>query len=115
MAEIPTRAGPTALQTTTTTIKTAGGASTWVIIRSVLATNVDTVDRTVTVGIGTSNTDAAAKQIASAVTVKAHEVLELLPGGFEVLAGSATTPDLLYALCSANNSVNLTLGMVEGS
>lgn len=113
MAEIPTRAGPTALATTTTTIKTAGAASTWVIVRSILATNVDTVARTVTVGIGTANTDTAAKRIANAVSILPGETLELLPSGYQVLTGGAT-PDLLYALCSAASAVNLTLGMVEG-
>lgn len=114
MAELPTRAGPTALTTSSATIKTAGGAGTWIIVRSIVATNVDTVERTVTVGVGTSNTDTDAKQIARGVPVPAGDAVQLLPNGFMVLAGHASTPDLIYALCSANDKVNLTVSMVEG-
>ncbi len=114
MAELPTRAGPTALQTTTTTIVTAGGAGTYKIVRSILASNVDTVSRTVTVGVGTSNTDTAAKRIHNAVTVLPGETLELDVARFLPLLGHASTPDLIYALCSSNDKINLTIGVVDG-
>lgn len=114
MAETPTRSGPTALGTSTATIKTAGGAATWVLVRSIVVTNVHSAALTVTVGVGTSNTDTAAKRIASALPLAVGETVELLAPGFLPLLGHATTPDLLYALCSVANGVTLTLGHVEG-
>lgn len=114
MSEVPTRPGPTALGTSTATIKTAGAANSWVIVRKILVTNVHTADVTVTVGVGTSNTDTAAKRIASAVTVPVNQTLDLLEDGFLPLSGHASTPDLLYALCSVASGANITLGCIEG-
>lgn len=114
MAETPTRAGPTALTTTTTTIKTADAASTWVIVRSIVIVNVHTAAITVTLGVGTTNTDTAAKRLVSAMSLNVGETLEVLAPGFLPLLGHATTPDLLYALCSVADGATITLGCVEG-
>ncbi|MGI9016102.1 MAG: hypothetical protein ACR2HR_03185 [Euzebya sp.] len=113
MAEIPTRSGPTALAATTTTIKTAGAADTWVILRSILVTNTHTASVKVTVGVGTTNTDAAAKRLVSQMPLGVGETLEVLAPGFVPLAGGAT-PDLLYALCDVAAGATITLGTVEG-
>jgi len=113
MAELPTRAGPTTLTVATQTIKTAGAASTWIILRSLLVTNVGAASATVTAGIGTSNTDAVAKHIATAIPVLPGQVVDLIAPGFVVLTGGAT-PDLLYALASAGATLNITASQVEG-
>lgn len=112
MAELPTRAGPIALTTASQTIKTAGAASTWIILRSILVTNTGATSATVTAGIGTVNTDAVAKHIATAIPVAPGQVVDLISPGFVVLAGGAT-PDLLYALASAAG-LNITASQMEG-
>ena len=114
MAEVPTRSGPTQLAATTTTIKTAGGAGTWVVLRSVLLCNTHTSVVTVNLGIGTANTDTAAKRITSALALNAGETVEVLAPGFIPLLGHASTPDLLYGLASVASVVTVTLGCVEG-
>jgi hypothetical protein len=111
MAELPTRAGPTLLGTATATIATAGAASTWRIVRSILVANVTAAAVTVTVGVGTANADDAAKRILNAVSVPAGDTLEW--AGFLPLLGGAT-PDLLYALCSVASGVTITVGLVDG-
>lgn len=112
MAELPTRAGPTQLSTATATIATAGAAATYRILRYLIVANTTGAAVTVTVGIGTSNADTAAKEILSAVTVPANDVVEW--SGFLPLLGSGSTPDLLYALASANTSLTITAGLVDG-
>lgn len=112
MAEVPNRAGPTLITTTSTTIYTAGAASTWAILRSILMTNVTAFPVTVTVGIGTTNTDAASKRIVDTMTILADETVPI--SVFVPLAGSATTPDLVYAFTSVANAMTITLGLVTG-
>ncbi len=84
------------------------------IVRSILIVNVHTAAITVTVGVGTANTDTAAKRIVSAMPLGIGETLEVLAPGFLPLLGHATTPDLLYALCSVASGATITLGQVEG-
>lgn len=112
MAEVPTRAGPTLVGTSPVTIYTAGAAGTWTIMRSIVLANVTANTITATVGIGTTNTDTAAKQIVPSVTVLANEVMTL--DVFIPLAGHASTPDLVYADSNAASSLTVTLGLVTG-
>jgi hypothetical protein len=113
MAETPKRAGPTALATSTATIYTAPStSSTWAIVRQISVTNEGTAAATVTVGVGTSNTDSAGKRWPfKGSTVNPGEVLEW--SGYMPLIGGAS-PDLLYALASAGTTLNITVGVVEG-
>lgn len=115
MAESPKRAGPTLLTTanTTQTIYTAGGASTWGILRDITVANETTGLVSFSIGIGTSNTDAAGKRIVKSVTLQAGDP-PFSWGGFIPLLGHATTPDLVYALCDTANGASVTLGIVEG-
>lgn len=112
MPEAPARSGPTQITTTTTTIVTAGGANTWKLLRHIIIENEGTSAITATVGIGTSNTDAAGKRIFKNVPIGAGDSLTW--DGFLPLMGHASTPDLLYALCSASNGATITVGMVTG-
>jgi hypothetical protein len=112
MAETPDKAGPTQLTTASQTIVTAGGASTWTLIRKLVLTNVTTAPINVTVGIGTSNTDTTAKRILSQVTVQPGQAL--IEDGFAVLEGHASTPDLLYAFCDTATACNIYLALVTG-
>lgn len=102
MAETPARSGPTALTTSSQTIVTAGGASTWTLLRKLVIANTGSVPVNVTVGIGTSNTDAAAKRLLNGIVVQPGE--SLIEDGFAVLLGNASTPDLLYALITPSTS-----------
>ena len=112
MAEALTRVLPTLLGTSSSTIYTAGGASTYSIIRRLVIANVLSTPVNVTVGIGTSNTDTAAKRILSGVTIQPGQTL--IEDGFTVLLGHASTPDLLYALCSDANGASIYLAVVTG-
>lgn len=114
MAELPNGAGPTLLTTASTsqTIYTAGGASTWAILRTIhVACEHDTSCK-ITVGKGTSNTDAAGKRFVRAAQLLAGETWEW--SGFLYLAGHASTPDLIYALTDQTNGATITLGVVTG-
>ncbi|MEJ7783415.1 MAG: hypothetical protein WKF96_01340 [Solirubrobacteraceae bacterium] len=114
MAEVPKRAGPTALGVASATIYTApADAAKWAIVRQVTITNEGAAAATVTLGIGTANTDAAGKRwLFKGTNCNPGESLDWT--GFEPLAGHATTPDLLYALASAAATLTITVGLVEG-
>jgi hypothetical protein len=116
MAESPTRAGPTLISAAATsqTIKTAGIADTWAIVRSILVANVHTASVKVTIGIGTSNTDSAGKRILSETDIGVGDTLEVLAPGFLPLLGHGSTPDLLYAVCDTAGGATVTLGLIEG-
>lgn len=120
MAETPNRVLPVPLTTSTQTIYTAGGAGTWTVIRQIRVVCVDAVQVTVHYGIGTSNTDTAAKRIGDNVVVLSGKPY-IDSGGDDgpiVLKGHATTPDLLYALIAAgggdNNDANIYVSVIEG-
>ena len=66
--------GPIQLGTSTTTICTAGAGITEVI-KQIIITNTDTVDRTVTLAIGSAAT--AANRILSALPIGANDVIIL--------------------------------------
>ena len=116
MAETPDKAGPTVLTTSSQTIVTAGGASTWTLIRKLIVCNTTDAPVNVTIGIGTSNTDTDAKHIFDNVTVQPG--VPLIEDGFAVLEGHASTPDLLYALMPSSSSpagaLNIYLALVTG-
>lgn len=114
MAEAPKRVLPIALGTSTATILTAGAASTWQIVRSIIIANIHTAAVTVNVGVATTNTDTDTTRIASAVSVGVGEVVELVAPGMVVLQGHASTPDILHALCSVANKATITVSYVEG-
>jgi hypothetical protein len=64
--------GPTQLGTTTTTICTAAAGRTEVI-KQIIICNTDTVDRTVTLAIGSAAT--AANRIMSALPIGANDIM----------------------------------------
>jgi hypothetical protein len=66
--------GPTQLGTSTTTICTAGTGITEVI-KQIIICNTDTVDRTVTLAVGSAAT--AANRILSALPIGANDVIIL--------------------------------------
>jgi dihydrodipicolinate synthase/N-acetylneuraminate lyase len=106
VAETPTRAGGTLLTTSSQTLYT--NATTWTILRHVVATNETAAQVTVTVGVGANNTDSAAKHILTAVPVQPGESLTF--STFVPLSGT----EVVYALCSAANGSTVTLGLVTG-
>lgn len=114
MAESPLRAGPTLLTVAATsqTILTAGAASTWFIVREIVVVNETAAAVAVTIGVGTTNTDAAGKRILKSQTIQPNDIWTW--GGFIPLAGHASTPDLLYALTDTTNGATVTVGYVSG-
>jgi hypothetical protein len=114
VAETPKRAGPTLLVTAATsqTIYTApAGGSTWALLREIMVVNETAAAVKFSLGIGTSNADAAGKRIAKDVSLAVGGQWSW--GGFMVLYGGGT-PDLLYAICDTNNGATVTVGLVEG-
>lgn len=117
MAESPGRALPTllAVANTSYTVLTAGGAGTWVLLRTLLIANELDAPIRVTVGLGTSNTDAAGKRIGRQFTLLPNEFVDVLDDvGFLVLLGHATTPDLVYAVGDQANCASVTPAYVSG-
>ncbi len=114
MAEVPKRPGPTLLTTalTSQTIYTAPGTGTWGILREITIVNETTSPVSVTVGIGTSNTDAAGKRIVKSAIVQPGTDPFSWGGFLPIIGGS--TPDLVYAVCDTANGATVTLGVVEG-
>jgi hypothetical protein len=115
MAETPVSAGPTVLTTSSQTIVTAGAGGTWTLLRKMIVTNTTDAPVNVTIGIGTSNTDTAAKRIFHNVTVQPGA--PLIEDGFAVLDGGAS-PELLYALMPSASSpvggLNIYVATVTG-
>jgi hypothetical protein len=91
--------GPTQLGTTTTTICTAAAGYTEVI-KQIIICNTDTVDRTVTLAIGTAAT--AANRIMSALPIGANDIMV-----FDTALVLAAT-ETLQGLADAANVVNVT-------
>ena len=115
MAEVPVSTGPIVLTTSSQTIVTAGALNTWTLIRKLIISNTTDQPVNVTWGVGTTNTDTAAKQIYPNVTV--HPGVPLVEDNI-VLEGHGTTPELLYALMPASGSpagaLNIYVASVTG-
>jgi hypothetical protein len=92
--------GPTQLGTTTTTICTAGSGITEVI-KQIIICNTDTVDRTVTLAIGSAAT--AANRILSALPIGANDVI-ILDTALVLL-----TTETLQGLSDTASKVNVTV------
>ena len=92
--------GPTQLGTSTTTICTAGSGITEVI-KQIIICNTDTVDRTVTLAIGSAAT--AANRIVSALPIGANDVI-ILDTALVLL-----TTETLQGLSDTADKVNVTV------
>jgi len=92
--------GPVQLGTSTTTICTAGTGITEVI-KQIIITNTDTVDRTVTLAIGSAAT--AANRILSALPIGANDVI-ILDTALVLL-----TTETLQGLSDTASKVNVTV------
>lgn len=92
--------GPIQLGTSTTTICTAGAGITEVI-KQIIITNTDTVDRTVTLAIGSAAT--AANRILSALPIGANDVI-ILDTALVLL-----TTETLQGLSDTADKVNVTV------
>jgi hypothetical protein len=117
MAEAAVRAGPTLLTTahTTQTIWTAGALGTYGILRTILVCHEGPVGASAinfTIGIGTTNADAAGKRIVNKATIHHGQVWS--ENFWIPLFGHATIPDLVYALCDTAAGVSITLAMITG-
>ena len=91
--------GPLALGTSTTTICTAA-AGTTEVIKQLIITNTDTVDRTVTIAIGSAATASA--RLMSALPIGANDMMV-----FDTALVLAPT-ETLQGLADAANVVNVT-------
>jgi uncharacterized Ntn-hydrolase superfamily protein len=84
--------GPTQLGTSTTTIVTAASGHTYVVKQIIIA-NTDTVDRTVTLAVGSAAT--AANRIMSALPIGANDLIvwdtALVLAATETLQGLSDT------------------------
>ena len=92
--------GPIQLGTTTTTICTSGSGITEVL-KQIIITNTDTVDRTVTLAIG--NAAVAANRILSALPIGANDVI-VLDTALVLL-----TTETLQGLSDTADKVNVTV------
>lgn len=113
MAQTPDRAGPTLITAAATsqTIYTApSGGTNWAILRTILVASEVTDPVTFTIGVGTSNVDAAGKRLTYNTDLTQGQTWEW--SGYLPLLGGG--PDLVYALCSVAGGVTVTVGVVEG-
>lgn len=92
--------GPTQLGTSTTTIATVA-SSRVEVIKQIIITNTDTVDRTFTLAIGSAAT--AANRIISALPIGANDIMV-----FDT-ALVLTAAETLQGLADAANVVNVTV------
>jgi len=92
--------GPTQLGTTTTTIGTVPSARNWVI-KQIIICNTDTVDRTITLSVGTAAT--AANRLMSQLPLGANDIMV-----FDT-ALVLTAAETLQGLSDAASVVNVTL------
>lgn len=92
--------GPTQLGTTTTTIATVA-ASRVEVLKQIIITNTDTVDRTFSLSIGTAAT--AANRIISQLPIGANDIM-VLDTALVLTAG-----ETLQGLADAASVVNVTV------
>ena len=92
--------GPTQLGTTTTTIATVA-ASRVEVMKQIIITNTDTVDRTFSLAIG--NAAVAANRIVSQLPIGANDIIV-----FDT-ALVLTAAETLQGLADANSAVNVTV------
>ena len=92
--------GPTQLGTTTTTIATVS-ASRVEVLKQIIITNTDTVDRTFSLAIGTAAT--AANRIISQLPIGANDIM-VLDTALVLTAG-----ETLQGLADAASVVNVTV------
>ena len=92
--------GPTQLGTTTTTIATVA-ASRVEVLKQIIVTNTDTVDRTFSLAIGTAAT--AANRIISQLPIGANDII-VFDTALVLTAG-----ETLQGLADAANVVNVTV------
>ena len=112
MAEAPARSGPSSIGASAAAIYTAGGASTWAIMRSFVVTNSDTVPRWFTLGIHTSAADSQPKRIANRIQLQPNQ--QYIWEGFLPLLGHASTPDILYGLAEVADQITISIGLLTG-
>lgn len=112
MAESPTPARVLVSSANTgTTIITAGGSG-WTLVRDLTLCNETNGPVTVSLGMGTTNTDAVGKRQEKSLTLQPGDPSYKWAGVW-VLAGGGS-PDLLYVVCDTANGVTVTLGAVTG-
>ena len=92
--------GPTALNTTTTTIATVA-TSRVEVLKQIIITNTDTVDRTVSLAIG--NAAVAANRLMSQLPIGANDIM-VFDTALVLTAG-----ETLQGLADANSVVNVTV------
>lgn len=92
--------GPTQLGTTTTVLGTVPASRNWVV-KQIIVCNTDTVDRTLTLSIGTAAT--AANRIISALPIGANDLMV-----FDT-ALVLTAAETFQGLADAASVVNVTL------
>jgi hypothetical protein len=92
--------GPTQLGTTTTTIATCA-ASRVEVLKQIIICNTDTVDRTVSLAIGTAAT--AANRLMSQLPIGANDIM-VFDTALVLTAG-----ETLQGLCDVANVVNVTV------
>jgi len=92
--------GPTQLGTSTTTIVTAASGHTYVVKQIIIA-NTDTVDRTVTLAVGSAAT--AANRVMSALPIGANDLIvwdtALVLAAGETLQGLSDTASKVTVTC----------------
>ena len=100
-------AGPTQLGTTTTTLCTVTAGHTF-IVKQIIICNTDTVDRTVTLAIGTAAT--AANRIMSTLPIGANDVMiwdtALVLLTTETLQGLSDTASKITITCVGIDKTN---------
>jgi hypothetical protein len=112
MAEAPARYGPMSLTAAAAAIATAGGAGTWVIVRSIVICAEDSLGVKVRMGIDTAASDAQGERLLCDRLITEDNPYEWW--GYLPLFGHATTPDRIYALADRAAASTITIGAVTG-
>jgi hypothetical protein len=115
VAETPKRGGPTLLVTAGTaqaayTAPAVAGA--YSMVRDIEVANETASPVQVTLGIYTSAADAAGRRIIKSAVIAPNDSWSW--AGSLHLLGSATTPDMIYAVCDTNNGATVTVSAIDG-